>query len=64
MLEGYISYLKYKSKEVVTMLEGDDVRTDGRDDEIDNITYEAWYKVRLPFLQNISVGLEDFLFVF
>ena len=41
MFEGYSSYLKYKSKEVAFILEGDDVRTDVREDERDNITYEA-----------------------
>ena len=38
MLEGFSSFLKYRSKEIALMLEGDHVR--------DDVIYEAWYKVR------------------
>jgi hypothetical protein len=46
MLEGYSCYMKYRSKEIASMLAGGHVRADMRDD----IIYEAWYKVSLQFL--------------
>ena len=45
MLEGYSSFLKYRSKEIALMLASEHVRDDARDDMMDDVTYEAWYKV-------------------
>jgi len=43
MLDGYSSFLKFRTKEIATMLDGE-MTGNIRDDVKDEETYEAWYK--------------------
>ena len=46
MLDGYSSFLKFRTKEIATMLDGE-MTGNIRDDVKDEETYEAWYKVTI-----------------
>ena len=48
MLEGYLAFMKYRTKEIASMFDGEvDVgRVDVREDRMDHVMYEGWYKVR------------------